>query len=242
MSHNNISLQAGYILHTRPYSESSVLAEVLLADHGRVSMIAKGAKRPSSKHKGILQPFIPLTLSCVGRNELKTLTHVEVAAPPLGLQGDYLLAGFYVNELLMRLLLRDSPCSHIFCAYQEVLAALLAQQDLWVCLRIFEKNLLSALGYELNLTHDVSTGEALLPDAHYLYLLENGPVRIDANCVVQKGALIFSGKSLLDLARNNLQSASSRQQAKRLLQQALQIHLGSRPLCSSSLLLRKVNQ
>ncbi len=231
-----------YVLHTRPYQESSLLVELLTID-GRISAIAKGAKRPKSSFRGILQPFIPLLTSLVGRNELKTLTHAEVVYNP-GLprcarndggflQGEYLFAGFYVNELLVRLLLKESPCDFLFQAYEKILQDLRDQRDLWVCLRLFEKSLLKALGYELNLTHDVHTGEVILPDANYIYLLEQGPVRIAEHTQYE---YVFSGKSLLDLAQENLQDPISCKQVKPLLKQALAVHLGARPLQTPCLL------
>ncbi len=230
----NLTLQSAYVLHTRAYQESSLIVELLTVD-GRMSVVAKGAKRPKSSYRGILQPFIPLTLSYVGRSELKTLTYAEALSLPL-LQGDHLLAGFYVNELLMRLLLKESPCGQVFVAYETILTALRAQQDLWVCLRLFEKALLKALGYELNLSYDAHTGEHIEHCAEYVYLLEQGPVRL-AQAVNQDKNYIFSGKSLLALAEDDLQDPHVRKQAKQLLQQALQVHLGPRPLCSRDLFL-----
>lgn len=225
-------LQAAYVLHTRAYKESSLLLE-LLTVQGRISVMAKGAKRPKSSFRGILQPFIPLLMSYVGRQELKTLTYAEITTQQVSLQGDYLLAGLYVNELLMRLLLKEAPCVFIFEAYETILTALREQQDLWVCLRIFEKNLLKALGYELNLMHDAHSGELIEPDAQYIYLLETGPVRVEA-CSVP--GFIFSGQCLLDLAQDNLQDMGSCKQAKQLLQHALAVHLGGRALNSRELL------
>ncbi|MGA2654454.1 MAG: DNA repair protein RecO, partial [Gammaproteobacteria bacterium] len=203
-------MQAAYVLHTRAYQETSLLVE-LLTLQGRISVIAKGAKRPKSSFRGILQPFIPLLINCVGRNELKTLTYAEASEQHVLLQGEYLFAGLYVNELLMRLLLKESPCDFLFHAYENILQDLRNQKDLWVCLRLFEKTLLQALGYELNLSHDVNTGEVIEPDAHYIYLLEKGPVRVDE---VSAEGYVFSGKSLLDLAQDNLQDRASCKQVK----------------------------
>ncbi|HLF65980.1 MAG TPA: DNA repair protein RecO C-terminal domain-containing protein, partial [Gammaproteobacteria bacterium] len=154
---------------------------------------------------------------------------------PLG--GDHLLAGFYVNELLMRLLLKESPCGELFQAYEEILTALRAQEDLWVCLRIFEKALLKALGYELNLSFDAHSGAQIDHTAEYVYLLDQGPVRLSEALATEDKNYIFSGKSLLALAQNDLQDPIVRKQAKQLLQQAIQLHLGPRPLCSRDLFL-----
>lgn len=230
------SLQAAYVLHTRPYQETSLLVE-LLTLQGRISVIAKGAKRPKSSYRGILQPFVPLVIHAVGRHELKTLTYAEVSTQHILLQGDYLFAGFYVNELLMRLLLKEAPCDFLFTAYEDILTALRAQQDLWICLRLFEKTLLQALGYELNLSHDVHSGELLDPTAQYIYWLEKGPVRVGSEVNVPAKSYLFSGKSLLDLAQNNLNDPLVQKQARKLLQQALKIYLGSRPLCTRDLFL-----
>jgi DNA repair protein RecO (recombination protein O) len=227
-----ISLQAAYVLHTRAYQESSLLLE-LLTLQGRISVIAKGAKRPKSSYRGILQPFIPLMISAVGRSELKTLTSAEVISQQILLKGNYLFAGLYVNELLMRLLLKEAPCDFLFTAYETILHDLRNEKDLWVCLRLFEKTLLKALGYELNLSHDVQTGELIEPDGLYIYVLEQGPVRIEEGSL---NDYIFTGKALLDLAQDNLQDRASCKQVKQLLKQALAIHLGTRPLQSPCLL------
>lgn len=225
-------IHAAYVLHTRAYQESSLLVE-LLTLQGRISVIAKGAKRPKSHFRGIVQSFIPLMISYVGRNELKTLTYAEALEQPILLQGEYLFAGLYVNELLMRLLLKESPCDFLFHAYEKVLQDLRNQKDLWICLRLFEKTLLKALGYELNLTFDAHTGEVIEPDAQYIYLLEKGPVRIEQ---VSTDDYVFLGKSLLDLAQDNLQDRNSCKQVKQLLKQALALHLGVKPLQSPLLL------
>lgn len=225
--------QTAYVLHTRPFQETSLLVE-LLTPQGRISVIAKGAKRPKSSYRGILQPFIPLMINAVGKHELKTLTGAEVMKQQVLLQGDFLFAGLYVNELLMRLLLKESPCDFLFEAYEKIIQALRAQHDLWVCLRLFEKNLLSALGYELNLSHDAHTGEVIEPDAQYIYLLEKGPVRIEDNATKD---YVFSGKSLLDLAQNNLEDPLVQKQARQLLRQTLLVYLGPRPLSTRGLFL-----
>jgi DNA repair protein RecO (recombination protein O) len=230
----NTSLHDAYVLHTRAYQESSLLVE-LLTKKGRLSVIAKGAKRPKSSFRGILQPFIPLSIRVVGRNELKTLTHAEVTQPHVLLEGDYVFAGFYVNELLMRLLLKEAPCDYLFTAYEDILSALRKQEDLWICLRIFEKTLLQILGYELNLSHDAHSGEVVDPGAQYIYWLEKGPMRWEAGTPIPAKSYIFSGKSLLDLAQNDLNDPLARKQAKKLLRQALDIYLGTRPLCTRDL-------
>lgn len=227
-------LQSAYILHTRPFSETSLLVELLTHD-GRISVIAKGAKRPKSMFRGILQPFIPLTISYSGRNELKTLTYAQVKVQQPLLQGHYLLAALYLNELLMRLLLKESPCAQLFSAYENALMALFKQENLWICLRLFEKELLSALGYELNLSHDAQSLEAIDVNAQYIYILEKGPVRVENVALVAAKTYIFSGKCLLDLSQNNLSDPISQQQAKQLLRVALQVYLGERALHSRDL-------
>lgn len=226
--------QQAYVLHTRAYQESSLLVE-LLTPQGRMSVIAKGAKRPKSSFRGILQPFIPLQILFVGRNELKTLTHAEVEGTPYSLQGDYLFAGLYVNELLMRLLLKEAPCVVLFKAYQDVLLDLYKEQDLWICLRLFEKTLLKILGYELNLHYEADTGEVLDPEAQYVYWLEKGPMRLTDDQHAPDHSYVFSGKSLIDLAQDNLTDPLVQKEAKQLLRQALQLYLGTRPLCARNL-------
>ena len=186
-----VSLQPCFVLHLRPYRETSALIEVYSEQAGRAGLIAKGARRPRSPFRGLLQPFAPLLLSWSGRGELGTLTGAEPAhgadgpqglagaRVSQGLHGAQIFQGMYLNELVMRLLHRHDPHPELFVVYARTLEALAASppQGSEAVLRRFEVALLDATGYGMVLDHDADTGESISADACYRYLAERGPVR-----------------------------------------------------------------
>ena len=221
-------LQAAYILHQHDYRDSSLLLEVFAREHGRIGLVARGARAPRSRIRGLLQPFQPLLLSWSGRGELGTVTGVEAAAAFGGtarLAGAALYSGFYVNELVLRLLARHDAHPELFDAYAETLSGL--QTEPQRPLRLFEKHLLETLGYGLLLDHEAASGEPVDAAAEYLYALESGPTRCTATTV---GQLRLSGRSLLSLAAEDLSDAQSLADSKRLLRAALDLYLGGRAL------------
>ncbi|HTE14448.1 MAG TPA: DNA repair protein RecO, partial [Burkholderiales bacterium] len=146
--------QPGYVLHSYPYQETSLIVEVFTREFGRVGMVAKGAKRPHSPLRSVLMPFHALTLDWSGRSDLKTLRTAEWRGAFRLLSGRALICGFYLNELLLKLLHRDDPHDALFGAYEQTLQALLNGADHALVLRCFEKRLLSELGYALILDCD----------------------------------------------------------------------------------------
>lgn len=223
--HQASQLQPAYILHQRPYRDTSLLLEVFSRDHGRFGLVARGARGPRSRIRGLLQPFQPLLLSWSGRTELGTLHSVEADGAAPRLAGATLYSGFYLNELLMRLLQRLDPHPELYAAYAEALVGL--QTEAQRPLRRFEKQLLESLGYGLLLDHEADSGEPVQAGVEYVYALESGPVR----CLgTQAGGLRLSGRSLLSLAAGELADAQSLGDAKRLLRAALALYLGDRGL------------
>src|ERR1700675_5081227 len=150
--------QPAFVLHAHPYRETSLIVEAFTADYGRVALVARGAKRPRSELRGVLQAFQPLTLSWAGGGELKTLIRAEWRSGLPLVSGSALLCGFYLNELLLKLLPREDAHPQLFNDYQDALARLAAGADQATVLRRFELRLLAELGYALPLTHDVDTG------------------------------------------------------------------------------------
>ncbi|HET7674686.1 MAG TPA: DNA repair protein RecO [Gammaproteobacteria bacterium] len=220
------SLEPAYILHQRPWRDSSLLIEAFSRRHGRVGLIARGARRSKSKQRALLQPFQPLLLSWTGRGDLATLAGVEAAAAAMPLAGSALFCGFYLNELLMRLLHRHDPHPRLFDDYAAALAGLAGSIDEEVALRLFEKRLLAACGYGLNLTSDIMSGEAVKADREYEYVLEQGP-RV---CGQGAGGLVLGGSSLLALAADRLDDERVLREVKKLLRAALDMYLGGKPL------------
>ncbi|MEP5568378.1 MAG: DNA repair protein RecO, partial [Halioglobus sp.] len=151
-----VSLQPTYILHSRPYRDTSLILEVLCAEHGRISLVSKGARRRTKggSNAALLQPFVPLLLSFSGRSEMKTLTHVEAAGVAPQLRGERLFSGMYMNELLMRLLHRHDPHPQLFAAYGAALGELADAAPVEATLRRFELGLLEELGYGFSLLED----------------------------------------------------------------------------------------
>lgn len=225
MHHQGAQLQPGYLLHQRDYRDTSLLLEVFTREHGRLGLVARGARAPKSRMRGLLQPFQPLLLSWGGRGELGTLTAVEAAGPAQRLSGTALYSGFYLSELLMRLLQRHDPHPELFAAYAEALQGL--QHEAQRPLRLFEKHLLDALGYGLLLDHEADSGEPVSAEAEYVYALESGPQRCSPAAVC---GLRLSGRSLLSLAAEELADAQSLADSKRLLRAALDLYLGGREL------------
>ena len=222
----------GYLLHQRPYRETSALLEIFTETHGRVGLVARGVRSARSKQRGDLQPFRKLQFSWQSRGELGTLIAVESDGRIGALQGKTLYSAFYLNELLMRLMTRHDPHPELFAAYSASLQALANGDGVEVVLRRFEIQLLQELGYGLQLDCDVETGEALAMDARYDYHLESGPVRADAG---MSGGFLFRGASLLAMARGELTQPEALQDAKRLMRAALKLYLGDKPLKSREL-------
>jgi len=228
--------QRAFVLHARNYSETSLLLEVFSAQHGRIGLIAKGARRPQSRQRALLKPFQPLLVGWSGRGELMVLTGAEPDGPDCGLHGAAVYCGFYVNELLMRLLHRDDPHERLYESYRAALAALADDSRREATLRIFEKHLLRDIGYGLVLDRDVNDGAAIADDALYDYIPERGPVRIAHPELHTKiHGVRLHGISLRALEREALVDARVLRETKLLMRTLLAPHLGDRPLQSRQL-------
>jgi DNA repair protein RecO (recombination protein O) len=226
------ALQAAFVLHRRNYKDTSQIIEFFTLHYGRISAVAKGAKRPKSPLKSSLHLFQPLLINWQGKQELATLTHAELQKPFTIIQGKLLAWGFYLNELLYRLLDKHEAYPAIFQHYHAMIHHLSVREITETQLRLFEAELLSELGYGLHLTHD----EAGLPlAAQHYYLLEPG--HNPSKTQFTEGKHVYLGQSLLDLAAQNLESNQSLQDAKRLLRQSLQPLLDNKPFKSRELLL-----
>jgi len=232
---HRITLEPVFVLHTRPYSNTSLIVELLTA-HGRIAAVARSARGLKSRYRGMLQLFSPLLASWSGGRELKTLGNVERNGPVYQLEGQALICGFYLNELLMRLLQRDDPCASIYNLYQNTLQSFEKEKDLRSTLRYFEKKLLSELGYALPLDRDAQTGHPIDPESHYQYLPDRGFLQCNEPI---ETLMTYSGRSLLALFQEQLNNDKTHQDAKRLLRTALARHLGNKPIKSRELLVIK---
>ena len=228
-----VQQQDGWILHHRPFRDSSQILDILTRDHGRIAVVARGSRGAKSKLAGVLRPFLPLRVSWVARTDLGTLTGAEAAGAPSALQGDALLSAFYVNELLLNFLLRHDPQPEIFELYSAVLVSLGRTGNVAASLRSFEIELLSLLGYAVNLDHEAASQDDVDPDRHYDYRIEQGPVRVER----ADGPMVFRGSTLRSIASQEFDDAEVLRAAGRLLRQVVSHHLGGRDLQSRKVLL-----
>jgi DNA repair protein RecO (recombination protein O) len=221
--------QAGYVLHTYAYRETSLVVETFTRGHGRVAMIARGAKRPRSALRGSIMAFQPLGLTWSGRGELRLLLRAEWQGGQQRLQGSALLCGFYLNELLLKLLPREDAHEQLYQEYQTALARLAAEPEPAAVLRRFEKALLRELGYALALDREGASGAAIDPKQSYAYEPERGPVAVNGSGAAGP---VFSGKALLDIVRDDYSDMSTLQQAKALMRMLIGHRLEQKPLNS----------
>lgn len=231
MKAERVSLARAYLLHQRPWRETSKLLEVWSRDHGRIGLVARGVRRPNSPQRSLLQPFTPLLVSWSQRGELGNLGAVEPAGSPTLLKGRPLMAAFYMNELMMRLLPRQDAHPDLYDAYASTLEALAGEKPA-AGLRLFETQLLSVIGYGLNLNQTAS-GEDIEASLDYLYDLDAGP-RL---AMGRKGPGVpVRGRTLLALGSGALDDAEDLKGAKRLLAAALEQHLDGRALKTSGVM------
>ena len=219
--------QPAYVLHQRPYRETSLLLEVLTPDQGRVGLVARGARgeRPRLP-RGVLNPFVALLIGYRGGGELGLLTTVEATGAPRALAGKALLSGLYVNELLVRLLPRHDAHPAIYAAYDALLPQLAAELHLAWCLRRFERGLLTQLGYAPLLLHTAGHGTSIESDASYSYDPERGPVPLSQ----RREQPVVSGRALLALAGEQCPDESLLAELRSLMRALLRHALGGKDL------------
>ena len=228
-----IDLEPALVLHARPWRETSLLVEAFSRSHGRLGLIARGARRPKSRMRGLLQPFIPLLLSWRGKGELATLTGAEAAGSVVPLAGSAAIVGFYVNELLLNFLHRHDPEPILFDHYRAALDRFAHVDDPEPVLRIFEKRLLQAVGYALELEREANSGIAIDPEGRYRYTTDSGPERWSDGT---RPGVCVSGSTLIALAREEeLADRRALMEAKHLMRSLIDEHSGGRVLASRGL-------
>ena len=205
--------EAGYVLHTYPYKETSLIVELFSRRFGRVALLARGARRPRSAMRGVLLSFHPLRLSWSASAELGNLIAAEWAGALQPLAGQGLMCGFYLNELVLRLLPRDDPHEALFDAYTEALKQLSEGSPYPAVLRGFEKRLLAELGYAPLLDRDAAS-RPIDPEGLYVYEPERGPSPVNA---MRSGVLVVKGQTLLDVAAGDYSRAETRDEARNLM-------------------------
>ncbi|HVK95904.1 MAG TPA: DNA repair protein RecO [Noviherbaspirillum sp.] len=230
---SRVTGQPGFVLHNYPYKETSLIVDVFSRDHGRVALVAKGAKRPHSKLRGVLQTFQPLSVAWAGKADVRTLTTAEWVGGLLPLEKSALLCGFYLNELLVKLLARDDPHSALFDHYVETLNQLAHGEPAPIVLRKFERALLKETGVGSNFTVCVTTGRSVNPDQIYVVDPECGPRPAHSSDTSPR----VCGKTLLDMEREDYADNTTQMQSKFLMRFLLAHHLGGAPLNTRQILI-----
>ncbi len=236
--------QPVYVLHTYPFKETSLVVELFSQQFGRIAAVAKGARRPHSAMRGMLQSFQMLSGAWSGKNELKTLHSLDWNAGLTLLKGEALMCGFYMNELLLRLLPREDAHENLFEYYDSTLKTLATQQDLLdgqtansakslaITLRRFELKLLQEMGYAVPLLTDENDGE-IVADKTYRYEAEYGACDLNAT----KNGVQLSGLTLLNMANDDYAELQTQSQSKQLMRYLLAHYLGDKPLHTRQLLI-----
>ncbi len=225
-----VQLQPAYVLHHRPYRDTSRILELFTRDPGRISVFARGARaarKTGASLVSTLQPFNRLLVSWTARSEAGQLTGAEFDGAVSIMPPDRLVSGFYLNELLLKLFARHDSHPDVFALYAQTIESLKRDVNPTRALRLFEKRLLDAIGYGLALQHEFASGQPVEPRAAYHYRLEQGAVRVQG---VAESATIFSGAVLLALAHEDLDDPAMCAAARPLLRAALDRCLEGREL------------
>lgn len=234
-------MDRGYVLHSYPYRETSLILQVWTEKHGRMGLVAKGARRPKSASRAVLVPFQPLSLDWFGRGELRTLKTAEPTGPATPLAGQSLLSAFYLNELLLKLTTRDDPHEGLFAAYDEAICGMRAisrlaphASSLEPILRRFELRMLQELGYALEMGREAGQGPAIAAEREYFYVVERGAV--SATEVETPGnAVRLRGQTLIDLDRGRFEDATTVAQAKQLMRLLINHSLNGQELATRAI-------
>lgn len=227
--------EPAFVLHTRPWRETSLLVEVLTAAHGRVGIVARGVQGPK-RHvlRAALQPLQYIRVDALHRGELARLTAAEALDAAPRLTGEAMLAGFYVNELTLRLAPRGDPVPDLFVAYARTRERLRAEEPLAWTLRRFERDLLDAIGFGIDWTHD---GDMPVdPAARYRIEPEHGPQRVLSDRGRVDRSQAATGRALLSLAADTMPEAGDLVSLRRAMREVLSHHLGPRGLRSWELI------
>jgi len=231
-----VDQQPAFVLHTYPWRETSLIVEIFSRDHGRVAMVAKGARRPMSALRGVLMAFQPLLIDWSGGGDVKTLIRAEWQGGQPLLTGRALLCGYYLNELMVRLSAREDPHAALFDAYAQALCDLARMPAHAAVLRRFELTLLRELGYGVGLDVDAADGSAVEPGARYVYIIEHGPRRVEHPSEADASQTLVSGQTLLDMSEGRFDRPETAAQSKLLLRMLINHYLGGQQLQSRRVL------
>ncbi|WP_367346683.1 DNA repair protein RecO [Stenotrophomonas bentonitica] len=228
--------EPAFVLHARSWRETSLLVEMLTEQHGRIGVLARGVSSPRSQAlRAALQPLQWIRFSAVQRGELAQLRGAEALDAAPRLSGDAMLAGFYVNELVMRLAPRQDPLPELYAYYGQMRHRLGAGEPLAWTLRRFERDLLEALGFGFDLSHG-SDGEPIDPAARYELDPLEGPRRLLSERGTDPRRGTATGSALLALAEDEMPGTDDLASLRRGMRAVLLHHLGGRGLKSWEML------
>ncbi|MCX8618433.1 DNA repair protein RecO [Gilliamella sp. B2923] len=225
--------QRAFVLHTRTYSESSLLVDLFVENVGKITILAKGARRKKSSLKGILQPFTPLIVQYSGHGEIKNLRQVEAISLTLPLVSIWLYSAFYLNELLHRVLVAETEMTTLFDNYLKSIQQLAQQTPAEKVLRVFELALLENLGYHVDFFHCSVTGDEIVESMSYQYQSEKGFISS-----LMQNSTSFTGKQVLALGHRQFDDEDTLKAAKRFTRMAMKPYVGSKPFKSRELFLK----
>ena len=225
-----MALTQAFVLHQRPYRETSLLLDVFTEQAGRISLIARGIRQQKKRQSNPFQLYQPLWLSWFGRGDLVTLSQVETTEPAFLLRGASSLCGLYINELLVRLLSIHHPEPAVFALYRQTLAKLAEAHDIEINLRYFELNLLNSLGYGIDLYQDIN-GDEIDAERQYRYQPEQGFIPVTPQ---DRGEKLL-GSSLLQFHHADGIDAQAQAEIKQLMRTVLNYYLEGKPLKSRAL-------
>jgi len=224
--------EPGFVLHSYPYKETSLIVEAFTRRFGRIGLLARGARRPRSMMRGVLLAFHPLRLTWSASAELATLHAAEWGGGQPSLSGIGLMCGFYINELLLRLLPRADAHEALFDSYGTSVSRLASGEDQATVLRGFERRMLAELGYAPVLDRDAANGARIEAAKHYAYEAERGMIETRR----ADGESVFSGRTLLDMAADNYEDSRTRDEARRLMRALITERLGGQALHTRAVL------
>lgn len=225
-----------FILHNRPYRETSLLIDVFSLSEGRISLIVRGARTDNKKSakQSLLQPYQKVLIGWYGKGDLGTATTIETTGTNYKLNGRRLISGFYVNELVLRLLHRHEPHAELFQHYENALFRLAGLEDEQKALRIFEKKILESVGFGLVLDHEIRTMEKIEHGEVYEYHLESGPA-LQVNGKRDENAVQIHGSTLTSLQQEDLSDPVTLKEARTLMRKIISSVIGTKPLASREL-------
>jgi len=248
---NTTALQPAFVLHQRPYRETSALVDLFSADSGLLRVVVRGVKgggKATSMRRSIVQAFNEVAVSWGGKGTLKTAHNIELIKSHQLVSRQQLYAGLYINELMLRLASHNEACSSLYPVYRNSVLTLEAvdikknnsAELIEVALRRFEMYLLETLGFEIDFLHCANNGAQIEPDYNYCYEVDHGFIACKKIERQNKNLPTINlknipGKIILALSKNNFEQIATRRYAKLIMRSALAQQLGDKPLKSRAL-------